>query len=74
MSEVTAEIMCPICAYTETEIIPVDRCLKGAGSPAVPIEHKLGVLWVVDWAERHANSLDPLTDIAGVILQFDNRS
>jgi hypothetical protein len=47
---------------------------RDARTSAVPIEQKLGVFRVVDWIERHANSIDLLTDVAEVIRQFDNRS
>jgi hypothetical protein len=40
-------------------------------SPTVPIEQKLGILRIVDWIERHANSVDPLTDIGRIIQRFD---
>jgi len=43
-------------------------------SPTVPIEQKLGILRIVDWLERHANSVDPLTDIGQIIQRFDKRS
>jgi hypothetical protein len=52
----------------------VDALKKGARSPAVSVEHKLGVVRIIDWAERHANSLDPLIDLDAMIRQFDNRS
>ena len=39
-------------------------------SPAVPIEQKLAILRIVDWVERHANSVDPLTDVGQMIQRF----
>jgi hypothetical protein len=43
-------------------------------SPAVSMEQKLGVLRILDWIERHANYVDPLTDIRHVISEFRGRS
>ena len=42
-------------------------------SPAVSMEHKLAVLRILDWIERHANYVDPLTDIRNLSLQFGGR-
>jgi hypothetical protein len=47
---------------------------EGARSPAVPLEQKLGIFRVIDWIERHANCIDPLTDISRIIPRFDKRS
>jgi hypothetical protein len=52
----------------------IEALKKSARSPAVSIEHKLGVVRIIDWAERHANSHDPLIDLEDMIRQFDNRS
>jgi hypothetical protein len=43
-------------------------------SPAVPVDQKLGILRILDWIERQANYVDPLTDISRIIQRFDNRS
>ncbi|MGB7493303.1 MAG: hypothetical protein WBR26_24455 [Candidatus Acidiferrum sp.] len=42
-------------------------------SPAVAVDQKLGILRILDWIERHANYLDPLTDVSQVIQQFEKR-
>jgi hypothetical protein len=43
-------------------------------SPAVPLQHKFGLFRISDWIERHANSVDPLTDISEIIHRFDKRA
>lgn len=43
-------------------------------SPAVSIEQKLGVLRILDWIERHANYIDPLTDVRHLISEFCGQS
>ena len=36
---------------------------ESARSPAVPIEQKLAILRILDWIDRHANFVDPFTDV-----------
>ncbi|MBZ5526809.1 MAG: hypothetical protein LAN71_02765 [Acidobacteriia bacterium] len=43
---------------------------KSAGSPAVPLEQKLAIVRILDWIERHANYIDPLTDVGEIIRRF----
>jgi hypothetical protein len=42
-------------------------------SPAVPLQDKLAVSRIRDWVERHANYIDPLTDVGEIIRKFENR-
>ncbi|HEV7968645.1 MAG TPA: hypothetical protein VGP19_13795 [Candidatus Acidoferrales bacterium] len=44
---------------------------ENARSPVVPIEQKVGIHRILDWIERHANSIDPFTDAQQIIRQFD---
>ncbi len=44
---------------------------ESARSPAVPVEQKLGILRILDWIERHANYVDPLTDVSRIIRRFE---
>jgi len=44
---------------------------ESARSPAVPVEQKLGILRILDWIERHANCVDPLTDVSRIIRRFE---
>ncbi|HTZ47220.1 MAG TPA: hypothetical protein VMH20_06490 [Verrucomicrobiae bacterium] len=43
-------------------------------SPAVSLQQKFGLFRIIDWIERHANCVDPLTDISRIIQRFDERS
>jgi hypothetical protein len=40
----------------------------------VPFHQKLGILRILDWIERHANYIDPLTDVSQIIRKFEERS
>jgi hypothetical protein len=42
-------------------------------SPAVALEQKLGIFRIIDWVERHANSVDPLTDVSLIVQRFDKK-
>jgi hypothetical protein len=42
-------------------------------SPAVPLQEKLAVSRILDWIERHANYIDPLTDVGEIIRKFEKR-
>jgi hypothetical protein len=44
---------------------------ENARSPAVPIEQKVGICRILDWIERHANAIDPFTDVGQIIQRFD---
>jgi len=44
---------------------------ESARSPAVPMEQKLAIMRIRDWIERHANFVDPLTDVARIIRRFE---
>lgn len=46
---------------------------ENLGSPTISMEQKLGVVRILDWIERHANYIDPLTDIRHVISEFHGR-
>lgn len=34
-------------------------------------EQKLGILRILDWIERHANYVHPLTDVSRIIRRFE---
>jgi hypothetical protein len=44
---------------------------ESAKSPAVSLTQKAGIVRILDWIERHANFVDPLTDVSGMIRRFE---